>query len=272
MKDIAFGQYFPGNSVIHRLDPRMKIILSILYIVMVFFADSFIAYMTLGGFIVLITILSRIPLRTVFNALKPILFLLFFIMILNILFYKGQEIWVSFAFIRIYKEAPEFAAKMALRLIFLVIGPAFLTLTTTPIALTNALEKLLSPLKVIHFPVHTLALIMSIALRCIPTLMDETERIMKAQKARGANLDTGSLVQRAKALLPVLIPLFVSAFSRAAELADAMNARCYNGEKGRTQMRVYHYHARDLFALLTLCLFFTALLMMRYSLSPFLPF
>ena len=247
MKGISFGQYYPAESVIHRLDPRTKVILTILYIVLTFLCKSAVAFAALVVSAILLVAVSRIPLGTVLRSLRAILFIVIFTSAINIFATKGEvlltpETWT----IRIYAEGLWRALFMILRISVLIIGSGiFLTYTTTPIALTYALESLLSPLKLIRVPVHDFAMMMSIALRFIPTLSEETEKIMNAQKARGADFTSGSLLKRAKALVPILVPLFVSAFNRAFELASAMECRCYNSGKGRTQLRVLRFRASD---------------------------
>ena len=274
MKDITFGQYYPVDSVIHRLDPRIKIILCIAYVVLLFLVKNFEGLILIFLFLITVIALSKVALRSILNSLKGLLFLILFTFVLNLFFHNGETdtvllYWQPFPYanwfisgfyVLITKEGLIFAVRMLIRLTFLMVGTSLLTLTTTPVELSDAIESLLSPLKIFKFSPHTLALIMSIALSFIPTLMNDTERIMKAQKARGANLDTGSLLKRAKALIPVLIPLFVSAFTRASELADAMNARCYNGDKGRTKMKVLKLKLKDYIALAVMVLMFTAIL------------
>ncbi len=247
MKGISFGQYYPAESVIHRLDPRTKVILTVLYIVLTFLCKSAVAFAALVVSAILLVAVSRIPLGTVLRSLRAILFIVVFTSAINIFATKGEvlitpESWA----IKIYAEGLWRALFMVLRISVLIIGSGiFLTYTTTPIALTYALESLLSPLKLIKVPVHDFAMMMSIALRFIPTLSEETEKIMNAQKARGADFTSGSLLKRAKALVPILVPLFVSAFNRAFELASAMECRCYNSGKGRTQLRVLRFRASD---------------------------
>ena len=238
MRDMAFGQFYPVNSPIHKMDPRAKILFTVAYITAIFLIKNFYGFLAAGGFLLAATLLGRLPLMSVLKSIKGILFLIIFTAIINLFFYSGSgQPLFSFYFIKIYKEALVFTAFMALRLFLLVMGTSVLTLTTAPVALTDGIESLLKPLNIIRFPVHELALIMSIALRFIPILMDETDRIIRAQKARGADFETGGLIKRAKALVPILIPLLVSAFRRAEELGDAMDARCYSGAKGRTKYK-----------------------------------
>lgn len=251
LKDVTFGQYYPAKSPIHRLDPRVKILLVIAYIVGIFLIDSFLGYVLTAVLVFGTVLLSKIPFGSALKSVKTITFLILITAALNLFFYGGEarEWEASWWIFRIKDTAVEFALKMALRLFFLVLGTSMLTLTTTPIELTDGIESLLSPLKLIRFPVHDVAMIMSIALRFIPTLMEETEKIMMAQKSRGADFDSGKLFARARALIPVLIPLIVSAFRRADELAYAMDSRCYNATKKRTRRKVLRVRAGDVVAL-----------------------
>ncbi len=255
LKDMTLGQFFPGNSVIHKLDPRVKLLLTILYIVTIFLAKNEWCYLALVLSSVLLIAFSRLSLRVVLKGLKPVIFVLVFTALINIFVTKGTVQLVDFYFIDIYYEGIVRAVKMAIRVVVLVIGTSvLLSYTTSPIVLTDAIESLLSPLKVIRVPVHDFAMMMTIALRFIPTLVEETEKIMNAQKARGADFESGGLLHRAKALIPVLIPLFVSSFNRADELAVAMECRCYRGDKGRTRFVRMHLHVSDflIFALFAL--------------------
>ena len=244
IKDITIGQYFPGKSPIHRLDPRVKILLTLGYIVMLFVAQN---AWSLGLGIVFglaAYLLSRIPLTMIVKSLKPVVPVILFTAALNMIFVDGEtvfQLWV----LKITREGIHTAVFMAVRIICLIAGTSLLTYTTSPIALTDGIERLMGPLGRFHFPVHELAMMMSIALRFIPTLIEETDRIMSAQKARGADLETGGLMQRARALVPILIPLFVSSFRRADELALAMECRCYRGGEGRTRMKQLHLSAGD---------------------------
>lgn len=270
MREIALGQYYPVDSVLHRLDPRTKIVLMIAYITMIFFVKTFIGFGIVFVFLAAAILLSRVPVGKVLKSLKTIMFLVLFTVIMSLLFYAGKEedlIW-RWGIIKVYRAGLINAGLMALRLIFLVVGPTLLTFTTTPVALTDGLESLLKPLTYIKFPVHELAMIMSIALRLIPTLVEETDKIQSAQKARCADFDSGNVFKRAKAMIPVLIPLFVSSFRRADELADAMDSRCYRGAKGRTRMKKLKFHIRDLIAVLFLAVFFFAVLWLRYNFFP----
>ena len=238
LKDITIGQFFPGNSVIHRMDSRFKIMLDILYVVILFVADNFISLAVAGVFILMAYAVSGIKPVMMLKSLKPLMPIILFTAILNLFFVTGEgEPLVNRWIFTIYAEGITTAVFMIVRMVCLIIGMSLLTYTTSPIVLTDAIERLLSPLKKIKLPVHELAMMMTIALRFIPTLIEETDKIMSAQKARGADLDTGGLLKRAKALVPILIPLFVSAFKRANELAMAMECRCYRGGEGRTKLR-----------------------------------
>ena len=256
MKNFALGQYYPAESPIHRLDGRMKVILAILYIVCTFLCKNVPAFAVLAISAIVLVLISKIPLRTVLRAIRPLIFILLFTALINLFFTKGETLLFSKQILPVwrvdlYLEGIYSAVFMMVRIIVLIMGSSlFLTYTTTPITLTDSLESLMSPLRVIRLPVHEFAMMMSIALRFIPTLMEETTKIMNAQKARGVDFASGGLIRRAKALVPILIPLFVSAFRRADELATAMECRCYRGGKGRTKMRVPNLHVRDFAALL----------------------
>ena len=247
ISDITLGQFFPGKSIIHRLDPRTKIILTVLYIAAVFLANSPIAFLAVAVSVLALILISGISLRVILKGIKPIIYVLIFTALINIFMTKGEsEPLVSFWVIKIYKEGIIRAVFMALRVVLLIVGTSvLLTYTTSPISLTDGIEKLLSPLKKIGVPVHIFAMMMTIALRFIPTLIEETEKIMNAQKSRGADFSSGSLVKRAKALIPILIPLFVSSFKRADELAVAMECRCYRGDKKRTKLVKLTYRGLD---------------------------
>ena len=263
-RDVAFGQYYPCQSFIHKMDARIKIVLSLVYMVCIFFIQSFFGFGIILVFLALMIIFSRVPLRSVLKSIKPILILLAFTTILNLFFVADGEIFVEWWIFRITYGGLIFAGKMILRLLLLVMGASILTLTTTPVDLTHAIEKLLKPLNVIHFPVHELALIMSITLRFIPSLMDETDRIIRAQKARGADFESGNIFKRAKAFIPILIPLLIGAFKRADELAIAMDSRCYKGAKGRTKMKILKAGWRDLIGSFVIVLFFGAVITLNY--------
>lgn len=250
LKDITLGQYFPGDTPVHRLDPRTKLILTIVYIAALFTANTFFGYVTVFLCLAGIMALSHIRPRAVLKGLKPLIFIIIFTAVLNLFFTSGEDYIFRWKFIKITETGLRHAVAMVVRVILLVAGTFLLTYTTSPLAITDGLEQLMTPLKKLKVPVYELSLMMSIALRFIPTLIEETDRIMSAQKARGADLETGSLPERAKALLPMLIPLFVSAFRRADELATAMECRCYNGGQGRTRMKVLKFHRRDITAFL----------------------
>ena len=253
LNDVTFGQYYPAKSFVHNMDPRAKLVLVIAYIVAIFLASNFYALAAVTLFLVIAVIFSRVPFGRVLRSVKMILFVIIFTAILNLFFYSAGEdahmIW-EWRFLSLSWESVINMIFLAMRLFLLVMGTSVLTLTTTPVALTDGIESLLTPLKWIKFPVHELALIMSIALRFIPILIDETNRIIAAQKARGANFEKGGLISRAKAMIPVLIPLLVSAFRRAEDLGDAMDARCYSGAKGRTKYKKLTFTWHDLIGLL----------------------
>lgn len=236
LKDVTIGQFFPGKSPIHRMDPRVKIVLVMALIVALFLADGVVSYALMIGFLLAVIWISKIQARMVVKGLKPILFIISFTAVLNLFYTPGDYIW-QFGFLHISKQGIFVAVKMVLRIMLLIIGTSMLTYTTSPIQLTDGLERLLSPLKKVHAPVHELSMMMSIALRFIPTLIEETEKIISAQKARGADFESGNLIQRAKAMIPILVPLFISAFRRADELAVAMECRLYRGDVGRTRMK-----------------------------------
>ena len=249
LKDITLGQYFPGTSVIHRMDPRAKLVLLMVYIVSLFLAVSWISYGFLLAFLLVVIKISTIPPKSIVKGMKPLVFILVFTGVLNIFFTTGEGApLVQFWRIRIYTEGLIRAFFMVVRILMLISCTFLLTYTTSPIALTDALESLLSPLKKIGVPVHELSMMMCIALRFIPTLIEETDKIMCAQKARGADFENGSIMDRAKALVPILVPLFISAFRRADELATAMECRCYHGDEGRTKMKLLRYKRNDYFA------------------------
>ena len=249
LKDITLGQYFPGNTLAHRLDPRVKIVLVIIYVVGLFSANFLISYGIMVLMLALAIAVSKVKMKALLNGLRPILIIVILTAILNLFYTPGEEIF-SWWVISVTKEGVVRAALMVLRIVMLIMGTFLLTYTTSPIKLTSGIESLLSPLKKLHFPVHELAMMMSIALRFIPTLIEETDKIMSAQKARGANFEDGSLIQRAKALVPLLVPLFVSAFRRADELSVAMECRCYHGGEGSTKLHVLRCKKEDYFVLI----------------------
>ena len=262
LKDITIGQYFPGNSVIHRLDPRMKIILTIAYIVMLFLAKGFSGIAVGVVFLIVCYGISRIPFSLILKSLKPVVPIILFTAVLNMFFVEGDPVF-QWAFITISKQGLATAALMSIRILCLIAGTSLLTYTTSPIVLTDGIERLLSPLKKLGLPVHELAMMMTIALRFIPTLIEETDKIMSAQKARGADLESGGLVQRAKALVPILIPLFISAFRRADDLALAMECRCYRGGEGRTRMKQLQLCPRDTVAAIIVALTVAAVVVLN---------
>ena len=249
LKDITLGQYFPGNTLIHRLDPRTKLLFTILYIVALFSAKGGLAYAVLFLTLCACIAVSKIRPKTILRGMRPILFIIILTAVLNIFYTPGDPIW-QWKFLKITVEGLWAAFFMVLRISFLITCTFMLTYTTSPIMLTDGLEKLLGPLKKVHVPVHELSMMMSIALRFIPTLIEETDKIMSAQKARGADFDTGNLFQKAKALVPLLVPLFISAFRRADELATAMECRCYHGGEGRTRLRQLRFQGSDIAALI----------------------
>lgn len=246
LKDITLGQFFPGKSPIHRMDPRTKLILTVVYIVVLFIADNWFSYLVMMAFLVFCIKISSIPPKSIVRGMKPLVFILMFTAILNLFYTDGGIVLVRLGSLAITTEGLKRAFFMIWRIMMLISGTFLLTYTTSPISLTDGLESLLNPLKKIHVPVHELAMMMSIALRFIPTLIEETDKIMNAQKARGADFENGSIIDRAKALVPVLVPLFISAFRRADELATAMECRCYQGGEGRTKMKLLRYSRVDI--------------------------
>ena len=256
MRDITLGQYVAGDSVIHKLDPRTKIAMMILYIAMTFLVKD-IWFLTIP-FVYLV--LAGISLRYILNSLKPIRFLLVLMFLLNLFFTKGETVWLDLRFWQLTGEAVLQSFFLSIRIVLLVAGASMLTLTTSPIALTDGLEKLLTPLKIFHFPAHELAMMMTIALRFVPTLMDESEKIRNAQMSRGADFESGNVFKRVKSMIPILIPLFVSSFRKADDLAIAMESRCYHGGDGRTRMHQLKFRKEDLFAILITLLFVAALI------------
>lgn len=257
MKDVSFGQYYPVSSFVHRMDPRLKILFLIAYIVAVFLASNFYGLAACAGVLVLIIAFSRVPVKKVLRSVRGVLFLVLFTAVINVFFHTGDETYwqgpasyLDYGIIHITQEGIVFSLFLVLRLVLLVMCSSMLTYTTTPVSLTDGIESLLTPLKWLRFPVHELALIMSIALRFIPILMDETERIKNAQKARGADFESGGPVKKVRAIVPILIPLILSAFRRADELGDAMDARCYSGGKNRTKYKKLRFSWRDLIGFL----------------------
>lgn len=248
LKDITLGQYFPGKSPIHRLDPRTKLVLLIVYIVALFLAKSWISYAVAFGYLAACIAISQIPLKSIVRGMKPLVMILVFTGVLNVFFTAGETVLISFWVITVTLEGVIRAFFMIVRILLLITCTFLLTYTTSPISLTDGLESLLGPLKKIRLPVHELSMMMCIALRFIPTLIEETDKIMSAQKARGADFESGKLMQRVKALVPILVPLFISAFRRADELATAMECRCYQGGDGRTKMKLLRYRLWDFYA------------------------
>lgn len=266
MSDVSFGQYYPAKSFAHKLDPRTKILYLIVYIVAIFLATDFIGLGVCALALLFTVLFSRVPFGKVLKSVRAILFLLLFTAVLNIFFYSPKEgeipLW-GWQFIEIYEGGLTSAGFLVCRLFLLVLGSSLLTLTTTPVALTDGIESLLTPLKWIKVPVHDIALVMSIALRFIPILTDETSRIMNAQKARGADFESGGLVKRVKAIVPILIPLLISAFRRADELGDAMDARCYSGSNTRTKYKKLRFGWRDLLAFLFTAVLLTVVILLK---------
>ena len=249
LKDITLGQYFPGNSVVHRLDPRTKLIMLVVYIIALFCAVSWVSYAAVLSFLAVTIAISTIPLKSLFKGMKPLILILVFTGVLNLFFTGGETVLVSIWRITVTMEGLVRAILMVSRILMLISGTFLLTYTTSPISLTDGLEALLNPLKILRLPVHELSMMMCIALRFIPTLIEETDKIMSAQKARGADFENGSLLERVKALVPILVPLFISAFRRADELATAMECRCYQGGEGRTKMKLLRFSYFDFVAL-----------------------
>ncbi len=255
IRNITFGQFYPGDSVIHKLDPRVKIAWTFFFIFLVFFSDETLLFLLEGVFLYGIIRISKIPVSYIFRGMKPIAFLILFTALINLFMIQGATPLFTFYSIKIYPEGVVSALTMIARMILLVAGTCMLTYTTSPIRLTDGIEAILRPLSAIRFPAHEIAMMMTIALRFIPTLLEETDKIMKAQTARGADFKTGNLFRRAKALLPILIPLFVSAFRRADDLASAMESRCYHGGEGRSRMKEMKISARDGWAITISLLF-----------------
>ena len=270
LKDITLGQFFPGSSLLHKLDARFKIILMLAFVILVFFAKNLTSFVYLLLLVIAMALLSRISLKVLLQGLKPIVMISVFTAIINLFWTVGETPLFEFGFIRIYSEGIWRAIYMMIRIISLVMGTSILlTYTTSPMDLTDALESLLSPLKKIHVPVHEFSMMMSLALRFVPTLIEETEKIINAQKARGADFESGNLLSRAKSLIPILIPLFVSSFSRATDLAVAMECRCYVGGEGRTRMRVMRFTSRDVLVFLFFLMLFAGIPLISLISLPF---
>lgn len=250
LKDITLGQFFPGETIVHRLDPRMKLILMITYITALFLASGIYAYLFMFVILVACLTVSKIKPKAVFKGLRPVFIIIILTVILNIFFIRGETVLFELGVVVITLEGLQTAAFMASRLMMLIVSTFLLTYTTSPIALTDAIENMLGPLKKIKLPIHEFAMMMSIALRFIPTLIEETDKIISAQRSRGADFETGGIVKKAKAVLPIIVPLFISAFRRADELATAMESRCYHGGEGRTRMKVLKATLKDYTALL----------------------
>lgn len=267
MRDVSFGQYYPVSSPLHRLDPRTKLLGMIIYIVALFFIQTFTGFGIMAVVLSVLVLLSRVPVGKVLKSVKAVIVLLVFTFLITFLFTGGSAenvIW-EWGIFHLNWDGLFFALKLVIRLMLLVLGPALLTLTTTPVELTDGLESLLKPLALIKIPVHALAMIMSIALRLIPTLMEETDKIINAQKARCADFESGNIFKRAKAMLPILIPLFVSSFRMSDDLADAMDSRCYRGANKRTRMKVLKMRVADWFSLLFMAALLTVILFLRYN-------
>ncbi len=267
LKDITIGQYFPGDSIIHRLDPRFKIIITFIYILMLF-TGSNILCLTVGAvYTVMAILLSRIPFKMFVKSVRPLLPFLIITALLNLFLVDSGDTYFHWKFLKITEEGVNISVFMIIRIVLLIMGSSLLTYTTSPITLTDAIERLLSPLKKLKFPVHELAMMMSIALRFIPTLIEETDKIMSAQKARGAEIDSGSFMTRARNMISILVPLFISSFRRADELATAMECRCYNGGEGRTRLRQLKSSARDYIAFAVTIIFYIAAIVVAHILK-----
>ena len=265
IRDITLGQYFPGESWVHKLDPRVKIIATLLFIIELFLVNDFIGFAIAAVVLAVLSAVSKVPINFIVRGLKPIIIILLFTFTLNIFMINGEVIW-SWWILKITKEGIRTAVFMAIRLILLIIGSSMLTLCTRPLSLTDGIERLLSPFKKIGLPAHEIAMMMTIALRFIPTLLEETDKIMKAQQARGADFETGSVLHRAKSLIPILVPLFVSAFRIAQDLAMAMEARCYRGGEHRTRMHEMKMKGRDYVAMALQVLFLAVIIVEAYFL------
>ncbi|MCQ2409086.1 MAG: energy-coupling factor transporter transmembrane protein EcfT [Clostridia bacterium] len=263
-RDVSFGQYYPTNSVVHRLDARVKLLLSLLFIIGIFFIQSYFGFILTAAVLIFIVIMARLPMASVMKSVRGILFIVLFTAILNLFLIKEGRVLVHWKIFTITENGVHTTIKMTLRLVLLISGASLLSLTTTPVALADGVESLMKPLTLIKVPVRDIAMIMSIALKFIPTLFSETSKIISAQKARGASFDTGNIFARAKALLPVLIPLFVNSFRRADELAFAMDARCYNASEKRTKMKKAKIGIGDIIAMLFMCSFFVVIILERY--------
>lgn len=264
LKDITIGQFLPGNSVIHRLDPRTKITLVFIFIIMIFMLNNVLAYVPVAIMLSAVIMLAHIPFKMILKSLKPLMFFIAITAVINLFLTKGRIV-VEFGFLKITYEGIIMTVQMALRLIFLVAGTSVLTYTTSPIVLTDGIESILKPLKVVKVPSHEIAMMMTIALRFIPIIIDETDKIMKAQAARGSDFESGNLIQRAKALIPILVPLFISAFRRADDLAAAMECRCYRGGDNRTKLNKLKMSGKDFAAFAVSAAAFAAVLVFNYK-------
>lgn len=263
-KDVTFGQYYPSDSIVHRMDPRFKLVITFAFIIALFIINSWAGYIVAGLFVATVIAMAKVPVKLLWKNIKPLWFILLFMLVINVFFTKTGNIFAEFWIIKITDEGVVRGVQMLLRIIILIFFTGLLTLTTSPISLTVGIESLLSPLKKFKFPAHDLAMMMTIALRFIPTLMEETDKIMKAQMARGASFDTGNLYQKAKSMVPLLIPLFVSAFRRADDLAHAMTARCYNGGEGRTRMNPLKVSGLDYAGTALTTVFLAAMILFNY--------
>ena len=263
-RDVAFGQYYPTGSVVHRMDPRMKLLLTIMFVVAIFFVNTYFGFMLTAAVLILIILIAKLPMLSVLKSVRAIIFIVIFAAVINLFMIRNGEVLWSWKALQITDQGVHTTIKMTLRLVLLISGASLLTLTTTPVEIADGTESLIKPLALIKVPVHDIAMIMSIALRFIPTLFEETQKIIAAQKARGASFDTGGLIARAQALLPVLIPLFVNSFRRADELAFAMDARCYNATEHRTKLKVMKFGIADFVGFLLIAAYFVAVLLDRY--------
>lgn len=262
LKDVTLGQFFPGNSFVHKLDPRTKLVMTVFYIVALFCAKNAAGYIAVFLFLVCAVIFSNTSVKMLVSGLKPVVIILIFTCVLNMIYTRTGTPLVSFWIITVTTDGVKTAVFMMARIIMLIMGTSIMTYTTSPLDLTDGLERLLSPLKKLRMPIHEMGMIMSIALRFIPTIIEETDKIINAQKARGADFETGGLFKKAKAMIPILVPLFISAFRRADELAVAMESRCYHGDNGRTRMKILKYGARDAFGYLLCVLLPAAVLLL----------
>lgn len=267
IRDITIGQYYPSDSVIHRLDPRTKVIMSFVFVISLFLTSNITVYLGVAALFLTITKISKVPISFILRGLKTVFLIIAFTVAFNLFQTPGEVVWFEWSFLRITREGVFSAIAMAMRLILLIVGSSFLTLTTPPVALTDAIESLLKPFEIIKLPAHEIAMMMSIALRFIPILLEETDKIMKAQLARGANFDQKGLIKKSKAMLPLLVPLFLSAFRRADDLALAMEARCYRGGKGRTKFKPLKYKTADIIVYVLMILYVALILAFTWGLS-----